>query len=155
MYKKNIFYIILFFLVPLSSQPACAQETEEKEVINTIQQLFEGMRTGDTLLIDNIFAPHAQLLTVIEKEGEVSLQEVSLDRFMAAVASPHEEVWDERITSYEIKIDDRLASAWTPYKFYLGKKFSHCGVNAFQLYKDDAGWKILVITDTRRLQDCP
>lgn len=155
MYKKNIFYIILLLLVHLSYLPSWAQNSEEKEVINTIQQLFEGMRTGDTLLIDDIFAPHAQLLTVIEKEGEVSLQEVSLDRFRAAVASPHEEVWDERIKSYEIKIDDRLASAWTPYEFYLGKKFSHCGVNAFQLYKNEDGWKILVITDTRRLQDCP
>ncbi|MEK6479477.1 nuclear transport factor 2 family protein [Catalinimonas sp. 4WD22] len=155
MYKKNIFCIILFLLVQLCSLPLIAQSTEEKEVISTIEQLFEGMREGDTLLLEDLFAPNAQLLTVIEKADEVSLQEVSLDRFMAAVASPHEEIWDERITSYEIKIDDRLASAWTPYEFYLGKNFSHCGVNAFQLYKDEEGWKILVITDTRRLENCP
>lgn len=113
------------------------------------------MRKGDTLLIEKIFAPNAQLLTVIEEAGKVSLHEVSIEKFKTAVASPRTEVWDERIKSYEIKVDERLASAWTPYEFYLGQNFSHCGVNAFQLYKADDGWKILVITDTRRLENCP
>ncbi|WP_277479775.1 nuclear transport factor 2 family protein [Catalinimonas alkaloidigena] len=154
MYKKNLFCLITIFLLGLSYLQVSAQAAD-KEIISTIQKLFESMRKGDTLLIEKIFAPNAQLLTVIEEAGKVSLHEVSIEKFKTAVASPRTEVWDERIKSYEIKVDERLASAWTPYEFYLGQNFSHCGVNAFQLYKADDGWKILVITDTRRLENCP
>ena len=49
-----------------------------------------------------------------------------------------------------IKIDGALASVWTPYKFYSGATFSHCGANSFQLVKIDGAWKIQYIIDTRR-----
>jgi len=67
----------------------------------------------------------------------------------------HEIVWDERIMSYEIKVDADMATAWTEYAFYAGEKFSHCGVNAFQFFKDDEkGWLITQIIDTRRKENC-
>jgi hypothetical protein len=47
-----------------------------------------------------------------------------------------------------------MASVWAPYKFYLGDKFSHCGVDVFQLMKTGDGWKIIYIVDTRRKGDC-
>ncbi|RYZ94279.1 MAG: hypothetical protein EOP47_28140, partial [Sphingobacteriaceae bacterium] len=60
-----------------------------------------------------------------------------------------------RITWGDIKIDGELASVWTPYKFYLGDKFSHCGINFFQLMKMATGWKVIYIVDTRRKDNCP
>jgi hypothetical protein len=53
-----------------------------------------------------------------------------------------------------VLIDGNLASVWTDYKFYIGEKFSHCGVNSFQLFKGDDGWKIIYIIDTRRKDNC-
>lgn len=50
-------------------------------------------------------------------------------------------------------MDGPLATAWTPYAFYLGDTLSHCGTNAFQLAKLKDDWKIIQITDTRR-KDC-
>jgi hypothetical protein len=63
-------------------------------------------------------------------------------------------VWDERIGEVEIKIDDNLATAWMNYAFYVGDTFSHCGVNAFQLAKGEAGWKVIQIADSRRKVAC-
>jgi len=31
---------------------------------------------------------------------------------------------------------------WAPYDFWRDGKFSHCGVDAFDLIKTDEGWKI-------------
>lgn len=152
-YKKNLFYVIVYtfpFFFSLSS----FGQSEKDEVSETIQQLFDGMRKGDSTMVREVMAPEARLLTVVEKEGKVSLHETSVEKFIQAIGSPHEEIWDERITAYEINIDDRLATAWIPYQFYLGKNFSHCGVNAFQLYKSQEGWKIMEIADTRRKADC-
>jgi hypothetical protein len=47
-----------------------------------------------------------------------------------------------------------MATAWVPYKFYRGRQFSHCGVNAFTLIKLTSEWKIGSITDTRREEQC-
>ncbi|WPP50859.1 nuclear transport factor 2 family protein [Catalinimonas niigatensis] len=152
-YKKNLLRIIIYSL-PLFLSLASYGQSEKEEVIKTIEQLFEGMRQGDSTMVRAAMAPQARLLTIIEKDGIVSLQEVSLEKFIQAVGIPHDEIWDEKITAYDIKIDDRLASAWTPYQFYLGKNFSHCGVNAMQLYKSQDGWKIMEIADTRRKTNC-
>ena len=62
--------------------------------------------------------------------------------------------YDEKIWSYDIRIDGLLATAWTDYTFYLGEKLLHCGVNAFQLFKSDEGWKVIHITDTRSREGC-
>ncbi|MEQ9442241.1 MAG: nuclear transport factor 2 family protein [Cyclobacteriaceae bacterium] len=134
-------------------QTARAQSAKEA-VQKTIEQLFDGMRSADSAMVRQAFAPQARMLTIVEQSGSVSLQEGSLSRFLEAIGTPHEETWDERIGSYEIHIDDNLATAWTPYQFYRGATFSHCGVNAFQLYRSDEGWKIIQVTDTRRKEDC-
>jgi hypothetical protein len=36
----------------------------------------------------------------------------------------------------------------------VGDRFSHCGVDAFTLAKEDDAWKIVALTDTRRRQGC-
>ncbi|HEY0898874.1 MAG TPA: hypothetical protein VGD90_06050, partial [Sphingobacteriaceae bacterium] len=64
------------------------------------------------------------------------------------------QVWDEQITFDAIQVDAGLASVWTSYKFYLGKNFSHCGVNSFQLVKMNGNWKITYLIDTRRKENC-
>lgn len=133
---------------------AQAQPGEDgvKAVINSF---FDGMRKSDTALIRSTLAPGALLQTVAKtKEGSVTVRTESLDNFIASIAKPHTEVYDERISFETIKIDTELASVWTPYQFYIGQKFSHCGVNSFQLIKLNNVWKIQYIIDTRRREEC-
>ena len=40
------------------------------------------------------------------------------------------------------------------FAFYLDDKFSHCGVDAFQLFKGNTGWEIFQLTDTRKKEGC-
>lgn len=113
------------------------------------------MRAGDSTALRSTFDASARLQTAFtNKEGKPMLSNENMDEFARAVGTPHEEVYDERIWSYDVRIDGRLASAWTEYSFFLGDKLSHCGVNAFQLFKGENGWKITQITDTRRRDNC-
>lgn len=123
-----------------------------------IQTFFDAVRDGDTLRAKQVFRPNATLRTVYSgRDGKTVTQEEPIASFLTALGQPHEAVWDERLLSVEIRVDEPLATVWTPYRFYLGDRFSHCGVNAFQLVKTDrAGvWQIVSITDTRRLEPCP
>lgn len=142
--------LLLLLLFPFSV--LLAQTPEETAVRATVDRLFEGMKTGDTVLLRSVFHPTARLQTaLIGKDGQSSLQTQPIDGFVQAVGkTPKTTRLDERLLSYEIRVDDHLATAWTPYEFYVNDRFSHAGVNAFQLAKTDQGWRIIQICDTRR-----
>lgn len=144
----------LFFLLCFSPLFSYAQN-DTAGVQQTIETLFNGMRKGDSTLVRSAFHAKATLHSTLKrKTGETDFVTDKLSEFIKAIATPHAEVWNEVIWSYEIKIDGIMATAWTPYTFYLGDKLSHCGVNAFTLMKDATGWKIVSITDTRRKENC-
>ena len=75
-------------------------------------------------------------------------------KFITSILSiPENQKFEEKLLSFDIKIDGNMANAWTPYEFWFNDQFSHCGVNSFQLIKVDNAWKIFFLVDTRR-KDC-
>ncbi|WP_293308868.1 nuclear transport factor 2 family protein [Pedobacter sp. UBA5917] len=131
-----------------------AQNNEESAVKEAVNRLFTGMKTGDSTLTRAAFAPNAIMQTIVNKDGKITVRAESVSDFIKVIATPHKEIYDERIVFTKILIDGALASVWTDYKFYVGEKFSHCGVNSFQLVKGDKGWQIVYIIDTRRKDRC-
>lgn len=152
---KNFLLLIaaaLLFIVPESAN---AQTQDVKDVQATIEQLFDGMRASDSAMVADTFTRDAIMKRVAtNQQGEVMVNTGNLASFLNAIGSPKEQVWDERIGSYDINIDGNLATVWTPFEFYIGDKFSHCGVNSFQLVKKDGDWKIFFIVDTSRQSNC-
>ncbi len=129
--------------------------TDTTAVRDAIDQLFTGMRDGDSALVAAVFHPDLQMMTTFtDKEGNPRSHKGSAAKFKEAVGTPHEQVWDERISNVQIQIDGNLAQAWMDYSFYLDDKFSHCGVNAIQLFKTEEGWKMIHLADTRRQSNC-
>ena len=147
------------FLISLTAILFCFMnsfaQSAEDSVKATINQLFAGMKNADPALIQNSFADSAVLQTIVKnKEGIVQVKNESVKDFAASIATLPKDAADERITFDVIKIDGPLAIVWTPYHFYYNGKFSHCGVNSFQLVRFNNGWKIQYLIDTRRKQGC-
>jgi len=149
--KKIIFSgLILFFCSKLS-----AQQADTLAIKQSINTLFDAMRKSDSTLLRSVFSKDMILQSVSnDKDGKAILSTENADGFVKAIGTPHAAVYDERIVFDGIKIDGDLASVWAPYKFYLGDKFSHCGVDVFQLMRTADGWKIIYIVDTRRKDNC-
>jgi hypothetical protein len=147
--------IIAALLLLASGQALCQKKTrytaEQKEVLTVVFDMFEGMRKADTTGFHRMFTPNAQLHTVMDREpGNESLRSDNLSAFFSAMAKPREIVYDEPLWDMVVEIDGRLAHVWTKYAFFAGEKFSHCGVDAFHLFKDKDGfWKIFELVDTR------
>jgi hypothetical protein len=92
----------------------------------------------------------------MSREGKPVLRVTPIDRFIQAIAgAPPETTLDERIFDVEVRQDANLATVWTRYSFYAGAQFSHCGFDAFQLFKSEQGWRIIAIADTQRREACP
>ncbi len=128
----------------------------EAEVKSTIDILFDGMRSNDSLLIKTALHENCTLQTIQrDKDANVTIAKTDIRTFVKNVGTKREGVQlDERLSGYEIMIDGDMAIAWTPYSFFVNNNFSHCGVNAFTLIRDKNSWKIIAITDTRRKTDC-
>lgn len=149
--------LLLFALASFSQGEADIKENnaDEKAVRTVVESLFDGMRAGDSTIVRNCFHKAATMQSAFtDKTGKPRLESGTVDEFCEAVGTPHDQVWDEKIWSYDIKVDGLMASVWTEYSFYLGERKLHCGVNAFLMYKTEEGWKILRIMDTRRREGC-
>lgn len=150
--KPILFTCALFIVADYSLH---AQENIEQEVLTPIHQLFDGMRAGDSSMVRAAFHPTARLQTTFtDNEGQAKIQTGDLEKFLVAIGSPRDEVYDEQIWDYNVRLEDNLATVWTPYTFYRGETLSHCGVNAFHIVKTKDGWKITQITDTRKKDGC-
>jgi hypothetical protein len=150
---RKLILLSAFILIGFA---ASAQGTPDStdEVKKVIMKLFDGMRKGDSSMVKSSFSEGMIMQTISNRNGNIEVRTDKAAGFLKAVGTPHQEVWDERIKFDQVLIDSNLASVWTSYQFYVGDKFSHCGVNSFQLVKGNNGWKIVHLIDTRRKDNC-
>lgn len=153
--KACLLVILLLVAIQANAQNQ-PTATDQEGVTKAIQQLFEGMQKGDSAMVHAAFTKEVTFATVFRnKKGEqVIHREAAIDNFLVAVGTPHADVWNEEIWNLQIQVDGDFAQAWCDYAFYVGKNFSHCGVDAFHLIKTGTGWKIFHLADTRRKEGC-
>lgn len=144
----------LICLLLLCSSMLRAQ-TAVDSVKATINNLFTAMKTADSTLLKSCFADSAIMQTIArDRAGNSVIRTEPLAAFAGFVGTLPKGAADERISYDMVKVDGPLATAWTPYQFYMNGQFSHCGVNSFQLVRMGSAWKIQYIVDTRRKQGC-
>jgi Putative lumazine-binding len=148
------YFFILLTMIVCFNNPANSQ-TAEDSVKAVIDKMFTGMKNADVALLKSSFADSMILQTIArDKEGNLTVRNEPASDFIDFISKESPGNADERITFDVVKVDGPLAIAWTPYNFYYKEKFSHCGVNSFQLVRFSDGWKIQYIIDTRRKQGC-
>jgi len=150
-----MFRIVLFLTFLLSGYTYAQSQSTEDSVKSAVNLLFEGMKNADPSLLKKAFSDSAILQTIgRNKEGKIMIRNECIDAFAQAIGKSPKGALDERIQFETIKIDGPLAIVWTPYKFYHEGKFSHCGVNSFQLVRINGEWRIQYLIDTRRKDGC-
>ena len=129
------------------------QSPDEQAVVATVQRMFDGMRTADSALVRSTFVPGVRFASVNARATPAVIEFETVDGWVKAIAGSNRR-WDEQVYDVQVRVDGNMAQVWAPYTFYLDKELSHCGVDAFELLKDAAGWKITQLSDTRRRENC-
>lgn len=145
---------VIVFLIAFSCNQLFSQESEISLIKQTINNMFLAMKNSDTVLLKSCFTDSVILQTIAVKNEKVAVKNEAIEKFLKSIASLPKGHADEQISFETIKVDGNLASVWTPYQFFFNGKFSHCGVNSFQLVKTQNSWKIQYIIDTRRKNNC-
>lgn len=148
--------ILMVGLIVTISHAAAQHTQEDKAVVDVVRLLFKGMLQGDSAMVRAAFEDDVTMATVqLDLKGNpVLVRETSLDGFLKAVGTPHPDPWSEEIWDIKVERDGDFAQVWCSYAFYRGNTFSHCGVDAFHLYRGKKGWRIFHLTDTRRKENC-
>ena len=137
-------------LVAAASAPARAQTPDHEAAYAVVTRLFDAMRARDTTTMRSLFVPNASMQSL-----GATVKFESIDGWIAGVGrAPAGLVLDERLANPVVHVDGALASIWVDYWFFAGERFSHCGVDAFLLAKQDGTWRVFSVTDTRRTQGC-
>ncbi len=113
------------------------------------------MSKGDSALVHKAFRDDVTFATIgLDKEGNTVFRRGELKSFLITMGTPRKEVYSEPIWDVRIEVDGNLAQVWASYAFYVDKNFYHCGVDAFQLVKENEEWKIFQLSDTRQREGC-
>lgn len=141
--KKIILIVCLVFSTNFQAQ--------NQEIQKTIETFFEGFHARDSIKIQSVCSSKMILQSISENSKGTKLSSDNVSGFYKSIATiPTTLKIQEKILNYNIQIDGAMAHAWTPYEFYVNDQFSHKGVNAFTLFKENNIWKIIYVIDTRR-----
>ena len=148
---KSLMLACFIFATGLTAraQQTNKEDAEQLAVKGVIQNMFTAMKTSDTTLLKTCFSPTAVFQTIGSKDNQVLVKDELVRDFINSIGKQPAGALDERIVFETVKTDKDLAIVWTPYEFYFKDKYSHKGVNSFQLVKLKEGWKIQYLIDTR------
>jgi hypothetical protein len=146
--------LVIIPVLYLSATGLAAQRQSDAELpLGVVERLFDAMRRRDTAAMRSFMDPSVRLVSVYRRDGVPHLGHTTLDAWLGAVGratlEPDERIWDP-----SVEVDGELATVWVKYELRVGGAFSHCGVDAFQLFRGSEGWKIFQVADTRRREGC-
>lgn len=134
---RVVLITILFAVVPAITR---AQSPVDRDaVMKTVQAFFDTMTAKDVEGARKILMPQGRFHAVRGRDGNIrsfSNEEYFAD-LQAGTRALRERMWNP-----EVRVHGAIATVWTPYDFWIDGKFSHCGIDAFDLVRTDEGWKI-------------
>jgi len=142
-------------IAPKISNSYIEKPTPQQEAAAVADNLFAAMQAKNADAIRALFITEGQLVAVDKPrngEGISKTRTFTADAFAKMIAEGKGE-YIEKMPEKEVKINGDFALVVGRYTFYVGDKFSHCGVNSFQMVKTETGWRIANAASTLEF-DC-
>jgi Putative lumazine-binding len=132
--------------------PLAAQSLDEKEVLAAVQKTFDGMAANDAGKILASMTADARLYGV---RANGSAYALPAEQWASRLVSLKSEFLEHFTTPPAVSIHGAIANVWGPYELLRDGKFSHCGVDSFNLLKTAEGWRVAAVFDTEETTGCP
>jgi hypothetical protein len=157
-----LFLILVAAFLMLFPVPAIATVDGDNEaVLKTVRLLLDGWREADAGKVDAALHPDFREVTLHLEDGKWNFAVVDRDRLIKTMARIRKGTWDDQLVDPKGHVDGPIAVVWSHYKFTVRYTENgvahapvHCGVETFQLYRTESGWKIVNFADTHA-DSCP
>ena len=118
-----------------SAAPATAA-AEEAAILEVIDRFMHAVSKNDDAAMAAIRIEGA-MNTVVRANGTVTRRAFQPRPAASGTGENQERYWDP-----VVHVRGTLAVVWTPYEFWVKGKTSHCGIDAFELVKEQGTWRI-------------
>ena len=139
--RACVFLMFMAIAAPAVAQTPPVKDDDKAAVIAAMQKFFDTMASRDVEGARSVLMADGKLFAVRDQNGEPTARASSLQDYLDGLGKRKQE-YRERMWNPEVRIHGPIAALWTPYDFWVDGKFSHCGVDAFDLIKTPEGWKI-------------
>jgi hypothetical protein len=123
-----------------SSTVAATSSHEEAAILVVVDQFMTGISTNDDALLSRIRLENS--LNVVERPATPPASGTTITRRPFNPAGSKPGAFKERYWNPVVHVRGGLAIVWTPYEFWRDGKTSHCGIDVFEMVKDQGTWKI-------------
>ena len=138
MQRVVIAVLFFFVMVPRSNAQAPA---DRDAVLKVVQTFFDTMTARDVEGARRIMVPDGRFYAMEMRKPTTELQSFTNEEYFGRLQRS-KQTNRERTWNPEVRVHGLIATVWAPYNFWTDGKFSHCGVDAFDLIKTADGWKI-------------
>lgn len=123
-------------------------------VLAPIHALFAAFEAGDAAAtLRHVFANGRVTAASQSSDGASNLREQSWTQF--AERQTPGRGFQERIADPVVEIDGDIAMVWAPYVVRRGGTVSNCGIDHFDLVRENGTWKVMNLTFSSRTTGCP
>jgi hypothetical protein len=136
---SRILATALSLLLVASASRAQAADADTKAAIAVADSVLVALSSGDNATLKRLTLDSAIVGGAGLRNGVERLSVGSWARYTTR-SGPSD--FTERGFGATARVQDRVAQVWLPYDLYVGKTWSHCGVDAFTLLKSDGRWQV-------------
>jgi hypothetical protein len=127
----------LVLLAPVSR--AQTADVESRVVIAVADSVLVALSSGDNATLERLTLDSAIVGGVGVRNG---VERLSLGSWAPYTSRTGPSEFTERGFGATARVQDRVAQVWVPYDLYIGKSWSHCGVDVFTLLESEGRWRV-------------
>lgn len=126
---------------------------EEQTVLASVNAVLSSFSAGDSATMLRWVYPDGRVTATGTRASSKGLRQESWAQFAARVTPGAG--FEETISDPAIEIDGDAAMVWAPFVVRVGGKVSNCGVDHFDLVRENGTWKVMNLTFSSRIDGCP
>jgi hypothetical protein len=136
------------------ANPLPRVDADAHAVLASVNALFAAFEAGDAAaMLRDVYPDGRVTASGMRGDGASSLRQQSWTQFAERITP--DRIFQERIADPAIDIDGDIAMLWAPFVVRVGGKVSNCGVDHFDLVRENGAWKVMNLTFSSRTTGCP
>ena len=134
------------------AQPLPPPIGEEQAVLSSANALLGAFNTGNSAEILRWVYPDGRVTGTGTLPGRTGLRSESWTQFTQRLGNSS---FQETISDPAVEVDGDAAMVWAPFVVRIGGKVYNCGIDHFDLIRENGSWKTMNLTFSSRLVGCP
>jgi hypothetical protein len=125
---------------------------EQQAVLNSANALLSAFNTGNPAEILRWVYPDGRVTGTGTLPNRTGVRSESWTQFTQRAAGSG---FQETISDPAVEVDGDAAMVWAPFVVRIGGKVYNCGIDHFDLVRENGTWKTMNLTFSSRITGCP